>query len=174
MGQNNTEFLKIEIQWMRFLEPPYPRPPDSRRVLVFGATKQCAIYDRISSEQVTNSKEGRILSEQNQRLVKMAFSVESLKKRYSDLDNRETRWDEACEECELPKLVHMENMICRKIPDLELDPVWDGFRMVMEPIRNEYKDDKEKIQMDSKFTQELNEHEQKDHDWECDLCEKTI
>ena len=102
----------------------------------------------------------------------MALSVESLKKLYSDLDNREIRWDEACEECELPKMIHMENMICRKIPDLELDPVWNGFRMIMEPIRNWYKDDKEKMQMDSNFTQELKEHEQKDHDWECDLCEK--
>ena len=66
----------------------------------------------------------------------MALSVERLKKLYSDLDNREIRWDEACEECELPKLIHMENMICRKIPHLELDQVWDGFRMIMEPIRN--------------------------------------
>ena len=65
MSQNNTEILNIEIQWMRFLEPPYPRPPDSPRVLVFGVTKQSAICDRILSEKVTNSKEGRILSEQN-------------------------------------------------------------------------------------------------------------
>ena len=103
---------------------------------------------------------------------KMALSVESLDKLYSDLENREIRWDEACEECGLPKLIHVENMICRKISDLELDPIWDGFRMIMEYIRNEYKDNMEKMQMDSNFTKELKEHEQKDHKWKCDLCEK--
>ena len=103
---------------------------------------------------------------------KMALSVESLNKLYSDLENREIRWDEACKECRLPKLIHMENMICRKVPDLELDPIWDGFRMIMGHIRNEYKDKMEKMQMDSNFTQELKEHEQTDQKWKCDLCEK--
>ena len=103
---------------------------------------------------------------------KMALSVESLNKLYSDLENREIRWDEACKECRLPKLIHMENMICRKVPDLELDPIWDGFRMIMGHIRNEYKDNMEKMQMDSNFTKELKEHKQKDHEWKCDLCEK--
>ena len=101
----------------------------------------------------------------------MALSEESLKKQYSDLDNREIRWDEACEECELPKMIHMENMICRKMPGLELDPVWDGFRSIMEPIRNLYRDNMEKMQMDSNFTQGLKEHDQKDHKRKCDLCE---
>merc|ERR1712240_69857 len=41
--------------------------------------------------------------------------------------------------------------------------------MVMETIRNEYM---EKMQMDSNFTQDLKEHEQKDHKQKCDLCEK--
>ena len=102
----------------------------------------------------------------------MALSVESLEKLYSGLEDRETIWDEACEECGLPELIHMRNMRCRKIPDLELDPIWDRFRMIMEHIRKEYKDNMEKMQMDSNFTKELKEHEQKDHEWKCDLCEK--
>ena len=102
----------------------------------------------------------------------MVLDIESLKKQYSDLDNRELRWDEACEVCELPKLVHMENVICRKDPDIELDAPWDGFRRIMEPIRNLYRDNMEKMQMDSNFTQDLKEHEQKDHKWKYDLCEK--
>ena len=104
----------------------------------------------------------------------MAFSVENLKKLYSDLDNREVRWDEACEVCELPTLVHMGSKRCGKIPASELDAAWNGFRMIMEPIRNLYKDNMEKMQMDSNFKQELKEHEQKDHDWECDQYKKTI
>ena len=172
MGQNNTEFLKIEIQWMRFLEPPYPRPPDSCRVLVFGATKQCAICDRISSEQVTNSKEGRILSEQNQRLVKMAFSVEILKNLYCDLDNRE--WDEACESCEMPTLLHIGEIICTKKSVSEIDVVWSIFREIMKPIRKWYRTKTERMQRDSNFLQGLKEHEQKDHEWKCYLCKKTI
>ena len=66
----------------------------------------------------------------------------------------------------------MRNMRCRKIPDLELDPIWDKFRMIMEHIRKEYEDNMEKMQMDSNSTKELKEHEQKDHKWKCDLCEK--
>ena len=85
----------------------------------------------------------------------MAFSVESLKKLYSDLDNREIRWDEACEVCELLKFVHTGNMICRKIPDLQIDAAWNGFRMLMELVRNWHRESKEKMQMESNFTQEL-------------------
>ena len=102
----------------------------------------------------------------------MVLDIESLKKQYSDLDNRELRWDEACEVCELPKLVHTGSMICGKIPALQLDAAWNGFRMIMELVRNWHRESKEKMQMESNFTQELKEHEQKDHDWECDLCEK--
>ena len=97
--------------------------------------------------------------------------MESLQKRYSDLDNRETRWDEACEECELPKLVHTKDAICRKDPNMELDAPWDAFRRMMEPIRKGYRDNMENMQMDNNFTQGLKEQEQKDHKRKCDLCE---
>ena len=36
----------------------------------------------------------------------MTLDIENLRKQYSDLEDRELRWDEACEVCELPKLVH--------------------------------------------------------------------
>merc|ERR1712240_482198 len=81
-------------------------------------------------------------------------------------------WDEACEVCELPTLVNTGSKRCGKIPASELDAAWNGFRMIMEPVRNWYRENKEKMQMDSNFTQELKAHEQKDHDWECDICEK--
>ena len=99
----------------------------------------------------------------------MALNVENLQKQYSDLDNRETRWDEACETCELPKLVHTEDAICRKDPNMELDAPWDGFRRMMEPIRKLYRDNMEKMQMDSNFTQGLKEHDQKDHKRKCKM-----
>ena len=74
---------------------------------------------------MTNCKE----EESKVNKTKMVLDIESLKKQYSDLDNRELRWDEACEVCELPKLVHTADMRCRKIPDLQIDAAWKGIRM---------------------------------------------
>ena len=102
----------------------------------------------------------------------MAFNGEILKKLYCDLDNRESRWDEACEVCELPTFLHIGSYICTKVSVSELDGAWSMFRMIMKPIINWYKAEIEKTQMDSNFIQELKEHEQKDHELKCDLCEK--
>ena len=101
----------------------------------------------------------------------MTLDIENLRQQYSDLENRELRWDEACEVCELPKLVHKTDTRCRKTPDLDMDAAWKGFRMLMEIVRDWHRENKE-IQIESNFTQELKEHGQKNNNWECDLCEK--
>ena len=101
----------------------------------------------------------------------MTLDIENLRKQYSDLEDRELRWDEACEVCELPKLVHKTDTRCRKTPDLNMDEAWKGFRMLMELVRDWHREDKE-IQIESNFTQEPKEHRQKDNNWECDLCGK--
>merc|ERR1711873_366203 len=44
---------------------------------------------------------------------------------------------------------------CGKIPASELDAAWNGFRMIMEPIRKWYKDDMEKRQANSELLQGL-------------------
>ena len=100
----------------------------------------------------------------------MAFNVEILKNLYCDLDNRE--WDEACESCEMPTLLHTGETICTKKSVLEIDVAWSIFREIMKPIRKWYRTKKERMQRDSNFLQGLKEHEQKDHEWKCDLCEK--
>ena len=64
--------------------------------------------------------------------------TEILIKRHSDLENREIRWDEACETCELPKLTHTGDAICKKDPNLELDAYWNAFRRMMEPLKEGY------------------------------------
>ena len=52
----------------------------------------------------------------------MALDIENVRKQYSDLENRELRWDEACEVCELPKLVHTADTRCNKT-DLDMERV---------------------------------------------------
>ena len=51
----------------------------------------------------------------------MAFNEEILKKLYWDLDDKESI-DEACEVCELPKLVHTADTRCNKT-DLDMERV---------------------------------------------------
>ena len=97
----------------------------------------------------------------------MAFNEEILKKLYCDLDNRESRWDEACEVCELPTFLHIGEIRCIKMSVSEIDGAWKMFRKIMKPIINWYKAEIEKMQIDSNFTQELKDHERK-----CELCEK--
>ena len=80
----------------------------------------------------------------------MALNVENLQKQYSDLDNRETRWDEACETCELPKLAHTVDAICKKDPNLELDAHWNAFRRMMEPIKEGYKGNMGNMKVENK------------------------
>ena len=101
----------------------------------------------------------------------MAFNEEILKKLYWDLDDKECI-DEACEVCELPTFLHIGSYICSKVSFSELVEAWSMFRKIMKPIRNWYRAETEKMQKDSNFLQELKEHEQKDHEWKCDLCEK--
>ena len=97
--------------------------------------------------------------------------TEILIKRYSDLENREIRWDEACETCELPKLAHTVDAICKKDPNLELDAHWNAFRRMMEPIKEGYKENMGNMKMENNSTQRIEEQEQKDHKRKCDLCE---
>ena len=53
---------------------------------------------------------GIIISEQNQKLIKMVkivvdtFGEEALRKLYCDLDQNEFRWDKECELCKMPIL----------------------------------------------------------------------
>ena len=65
----------------------------------------------------------------------MTLDIENLRKQYSDLENRELRWDEACEVCELAKLVHTADTRCNKT-DLDMDDAWKGFRRLMELVRD--------------------------------------
>ena len=94
----------------------------------------------------------------------MAFNEEILKNLYCDLDNREFRWDEACELCEMSTFLHIGEIICTKKSVSEIDVVWNIFREIMKPIRKWYRTKKERMQRDSNFLQGLKEHEQKDHE----------
>ena len=101
------------------------------------------------------------------------FSEEALKKLYCDFEDLEN-WDEPCEECEMPTLLHSGNETCTKMSEWERSQRSEGwrlFRRKMRPIIRWY-DNKAKMQKDSNPPQELKEHIQKDHEWKCDLCEK--
>ena len=97
--------------------------------------------------------------------------TETLIKRYSDLENREIRWDEACETCELPKLAHTVDEICRKDPNLELDAYWNAFRRTMESIKEGYKENMGNMKMENNSTQRIEEQDHRDQKRKCDLCE---
>ena len=106
------------------------------------------------------------------KIVVENFSEDALKKLYCDLDNREFRWDEECELCEMPTLLHNDKGTCTRMSASEVNEAWWISMKKVKPIINWYKAEIEKMQMDSNFLQELKEHEQKDHEWKCDLCEK--
>ena len=105
------------------------------------------------------------------KIVVENFSEDALKKLYCDLDQKED-WTDNCELCEMPTLLHNGKGTCTRMSVSELDEAWWIFRKKMKPIRKWYTANMEEMQMDSNFLQELKEHEQKDHEWKCDLCEK--
>ena len=107
------------------------------------------------------------------------FSEDALKKLYCNLDQNEDYLDE-CELCEMPKLLHNGEETCARMSALEVNKARYIFMKRMRPIIKWYnkciidgnKAEIERMQTDSNFLQELKEHEQKDHEWRCDLCEK--
>ena len=106
------------------------------------------------------------------KIVVQNFSEDALRKLYCDLDNREFRWDDDCELCSMPTLLHSGKGTCTRMSVSELNEAWSLFNKKMKPIRKWYTTNIEKRQMDSSFLQGLKEHEQKDHEWKCDLCQK--
>ena len=72
-------------------------------------------------------------------IVVQNFSEDALRKLYCDLDNREFRWDDDCELCEMPTLLHSGKGTCTRMSVSELDEAWSIFRKKMKPIRNWYK-----------------------------------
>ena len=104
------------------------------------------------------------------KIVVENFSEDALRKLYCDLDQKED-WDEDCELCSMPTLLHSDTNgkrtrgPCTKISDSELDEAWSLFNKKMKSIRKWYTANMEKRQMDSPFLQGLKEHEQKDHEW---------
>ena len=117
------------------------------------------------------------------KIVVENFSEEALIKLYFDLDNKED-WDNDCELCSMPQLLHMniyKYMLlsdtgdkeilgtCNRMSVSEQNEAWSLFSKKMRPIRRWYTDNMEK---NSNFLQGLKEHEQEDHEWKCDLCQK--
>ena len=133
------------------------------------------LHDR--NEACIKMSERELLEEWSQfkrkvKLIKNRYrDTEILMQRYSDLENREIRWDEACETCELPKLAHTVDAICRKDPNLELDAHWNAFRRTMESIKEGYKENMGSMKMENNSTQRIEEQEQRDQKRKCDLCE---
>ena len=105
------------------------------------------------------------------KIVVENFSEDALKKLYCDLDQK-VDWNDDCELCNMPTLLHNGKGTCTRMSDSKLFEAWNLFKKKMEPIRKWYTANMEKRQMDSNFLQGLKEHEQKDHEWKCDLCEK--
>ena len=100
------------------------------------------------------------------KIVVENFSEDALKKLYCDLDQYDRQFilDEECEVCGMPTLLHSGNETCTRMSELEIFKGWSLFKKKMKPIKNRYRDNIEKMQRDSNFTQELKEHEQKDHE----------
>ena len=133
------------------------------------------LHDR--NEACIKMSERELLEEWSQfkrkvKLIKNRYrDTEILMQRYSDLENREIRWDEACETCELPKLAHTVDEICRKNPNLELDAYWNAFRRTMESIKEGYKENMGNMKMENNSTQRIEEQDHRDQKRKCDLCE---
>ena len=100
------------------------------------------------------------------------FSEEALIKLYCELGQCGKEYDEQCEDCEMPTMLHNGNETCTRMSEWELLEGWSLFKKKMRPIKTWYRDNKAKMQKNSNFPQELKEHVQKDHKWKCDLCEK--
>ena len=82
------------------------------------------------------------------------FSEEALKKLYCDFEDLEN-WDEPCEECEMPTLLHSGNETCTRMSEQELLEGWSLFKKKMRPIKTWYRDNKSKMQEYSNFLQKL-------------------
>ena len=87
------------------------------------------------------------------KIVVQNFSEDALRKLYCDLDNREFRWDDDCELCSMPTLLHSGKGTCTRMSVSELNEAWSLFRKKMKPIRNWYTDIM-------------------DREWKCNLCKK--
>ena len=98
------------------------------------------------------------------------FSEDDLRKLYCDLDQKELTWDEECELCSMPTLLHSDTsgkrmLECTRITELtdaaqdkaasELFEEWSLFRKIMRPIRKWYTNNMEKRQKNSNFLQRL-------------------
>ena len=70
------------------------------------------------------------------KIVVENFSEDALRKLYCYLDNREFRWDDDCELCSMPTLLHSGKGTCTRMSVSELNEAWSLFRKKMKPIRN--------------------------------------
>ena len=104
------------------------------------------------------------------KIVVETFGEDTLRKLYCDLDQKDD-WDEECELCSMPTLLHRDTSgkrilgsytrrteltdVAQDKADSEILKVWSLFRKKMQPIRKWYKDDMEKRQTNSNFLQGL-------------------
>ena len=92
------------------------------------------------------------------KIVVQNFSEDALRKLYCDLDQKED-WDEDCELCSMPTLLHSDTSgkrilgSCTRISGSELFEAWSLFRKKMRPIRKWYTANMEKRQKNSNFLQ---------------------
>ena len=93
------------------------------------------------------------------KIVVENFSEDALKKLYCDLDKPELTYDDECEICSMPTLLHSDNSgkrilgPCARYSVSELNKAWSLFRKKMRPIRRWYTDNMEKRQKNGNFLQ---------------------
>ena len=80
------------------------------------------------------------------KIVVQNFTENALRKLYCDLDNREFRWDEDCDLCEMPTLLHNGEGTCTRMSASEVNEAWWIFMKKMKPIIKWYKAEIEKMQ----------------------------
>ena len=101
------------------------------------------------------------------KIVVETFGEDALRKLYCDLDQKEFTWDEECELCSMPTLLHRDTSGKRILgsctrrteltdaaqnkADSEILKAWSLFRKKMRPIRKWYTDNMEKRQTNSNF-----------------------
>ena len=94
------------------------------------------------------------------KIVVESFGEDALRKLFLDLSHKDD-WDEECEVCRMPTLLHRDNEgrqllescagrrtdlaeAAKNKADAELMNSWSMFRKKMNPIRKSYRDDMEK------------------------------
>ena len=73
------------------------------------------------------------------KIVVENFSEDALKKLYCDLDQK-VDWNDDCELCSMPTLLHSGKGTCTRMLVSELNEAWSLFRKKMKPKRDWYTD----------------------------------